>query len=118
MCSSDLAVVSALADRIAVMYAGRIVEEGEAQAVLARPLHRYTAGLLGSIPSQTLPGERLRAIAGFTPSLGNLPAGCPFKPRCGHADSACESRPLLAEKLPGRRVACIHPVEATIGTHA
>jgi peptide/nickel transport system ATP-binding protein len=107
--SHDLAVVSALADRIAVMYAGRIVEEGDVQAVLTRPLHRYTAGLLASIPSQTPHGEKLRAIPGMTPSLANLPAGCPFRPRCGFADDACGTRPALVQRAPGRLAACIHP---------
>jgi peptide/nickel transport system ATP-binding protein len=112
--SHDLGVVSALADRIAVMYAGRIVEEGDVQAVLSRPLHRYTAGLLSSIPSQAPRGEKLRAIPGMTPSLANLPPGCPFRPRCGYADDACATRPALIERLPGRRAACVHPALETV----
>jgi peptide/nickel transport system ATP-binding protein len=107
--SHDLGVVGALADHIAVMYAGRIVEAGPTGAVLAHPMHRYTAGLLNSIPSRTPAGARLTAIRGMTPSLGQLPDGCPFRPRCDFADDACLVRPPLMEATPGRRAACVHP---------
>jgi peptide/nickel transport system ATP-binding protein len=105
----DLAVVSGLADRIAVMYAGRIVEEGATDAVLDRPLHPYTRGLVDSVPSRNRRGEPLRQIAGMTPSLLDLPKGCPFRPRCERASRACLAEPALTSPLPGRRARCFHP---------
>ena len=106
----DLAVVAGLADEIAVMYAGRVVETGDAAAVLDRPLHPYTHGLIGSVPSRNKRGERLRQIPGMTPSLLNLPAGCAFRTRCAHADEACEQDPRESEPVPGQMVRCFHPV--------
>jgi peptide/nickel transport system ATP-binding protein len=107
--SHDLAVVSSLSSRIAVMYAGRIVEEGPTDLVLTSPLHPYTRGLLDSMPSQAEPGRPLAQIAGTTPSLLRLPEGCPFRPRCVRATSACESEPALAIEPP-RGVRCHHPL--------
>ena len=113
--SHDLAVVGALADRVAVMYAGRVVEEGDTQAVIAAPLHRYTQGLLASIPSRTRRGEPLRAIPGAAPLLDDLPPGCPFAPRCATADEHCRrARPALADFGAGRRAACVHPVHEAV----
>ena len=89
----DLSVIAGLADRIAVMYAGRIVEAGEAAAVLDHPLHPYTAGLIGSVPSRNRRGQKLRQIPGMTPSLLSLPEGCAFRSRCARADAACETQP-------------------------
>jgi oligopeptide/dipeptide ABC transporter ATP-binding protein len=89
----DLAVVAGLADRIAVMYAGRIVESGPAGEVLDHPQHPYTRGLLDSVPSAARPGERLRQIGGATPSLARLGEGCAFAPRCAYQREACERRP-------------------------
>ncbi|WP_368735474.1 oligopeptide/dipeptide ABC transporter ATP-binding protein, partial [Serratia marcescens] len=74
----DLAIVSGLADRVAVMYAGRVVEEGPTQDVLARPCHPYTRGLLESLPSRNPRGRPLAQIPGMTPNLLRLPPGCPF----------------------------------------
>ncbi|MGQ3072350.1 MAG: ABC transporter ATP-binding protein [Ferrovibrionaceae bacterium] len=108
--SHDLAVVSGLADRIAVMYAGRIVESGPARAVLAAPLHPYTRGLLDSLPRGAGRGQRLVAIPGMAPSLGRLPPGCAFAPRCSRATAACEAMPALAEARADRAVRCIHPL--------
>ena len=81
----DLSVIAGLADRIAVMYAGRIVETGAVADVIERPLHPYTAGLIGSVPSRNRRGVPLAQIPGNTPSLLNLPTGCPFHPRCPRA---------------------------------
>jgi peptide/nickel transport system ATP-binding protein len=106
----DLAVVAGLADEIAVMYAGRVVETGEAAAVLDRPLHPYTQGLIGSVPSRNKRGEKLRQIPGMTPSLLNLPVGCAFRTRCTNADAACEQDPAESEPVPGQVVRCFHPV--------
>jgi peptide/nickel transport system ATP-binding protein len=105
----DLAVVSRLADRIAVMYAGKIVETGAVDQVLTRPLHPYTAGLIGSVPSRNRRGERLRQIPGMTPNLLRLPNGCAFQARCSRADAACEDAvPLSAEGA--RAYRCRHPL--------
>jgi peptide/nickel transport system ATP-binding protein len=109
----DLAVVAGLADRVAVMYAGRIVEVGPVDPVLDAPRHPYTAGLIGSVPSRNRRGSPLAQIPGMTPSLADLPPGCAFAPRCPRADAACrvEAPPLLQE--PGERAfRCIHPLAA------
>ena len=105
----DLSVVAGLADRIAVMYAGRIVESGPVDAVLARPLHPYTEGLLGAIPALHARGEPLHPIPGNPPSLADLPAGCAFADRCPHAFAACKvAPPDIDAGEPGRphRVRC------------
>jgi len=106
----DLAVVAGLADRIAVMYAGRIVEMGDAADVLDAPRHPYTRGLLDSVPAATQPGARLRQIRGSTPSLLRLGPGCAFRERCDRADAECATLPAL-ETADGRSVRCVHPLE-------
>jgi len=88
----DLGVVAGAADRVAVMYAGRIVEAGPARAVFGTPLHPYTRGLLASIPGRT-PGRRLCAIEGTVPCLTALPNGCAFGPRCPDRVPLCETGP-------------------------
>ena len=89
----DLAVVSSLADRIAVMYAGIIVEQGNARDVIRAPLHPYTKGLLGSVPSANDPATRLTQIPGMTPSLLDPPPGCRFRMRCPRAAPECSTSP-------------------------
>jgi peptide/nickel transport system ATP-binding protein len=106
----DLAVVAGLADRIAVMYAGRIVEMGDAADVLDAPRHPYTRGLLDSVPAATQPGARLRQIRGSTPSLLRLGPGCAFRERCDRADAECATMPVL-KTTDGRSVRCVHPLE-------
>jgi peptide/nickel transport system ATP-binding protein len=106
----DLAVVSALADRIAVMYAGRVVETGRTEDVIDRPLHPYTRGLIGSVPSQTRRGARLAQIPGMPPSLANLPAGCAFRPRCERASERCRTEPEVSAAGNGRHLRCFHPL--------
>ncbi|MGE0225159.1 MAG: ABC transporter ATP-binding protein [Acetobacteraceae bacterium] len=108
----DLSVISGLADRIAVMYAGRIVEAGEASTVLDRPFHPYTHGLIGSVPSRNRRGEKLRQIPGMTPSLLSLPPGCAFRTRCPRADATCEQEPPDGELAPGHTARCFHPLHA------
>ena len=105
----DLSVVAGLADEIAVMYAGRIVEQGPVDAVLDTPRHPYTHGLIGSVPSRNQRGVPLRQIPGTTPSLLSLPPGCAFKTRCERADAACEVMPDLLPLAPLRFARCVHP---------
>ena len=88
----DLGVIAETADRVAVMYAGRIVEAGPVREIFRDPKHPYTRGLLASIPGGQ-PGTRLRAIPGVVPSLGALPAGCAFAPRCADRFDRCDQRP-------------------------
>jgi peptide/nickel transport system ATP-binding protein len=109
--SHDLATVSSLADRVLVMYAGRIVESGPVASVLRAPLHPYTRGLLDSLPAMARPGEKLNQIPGSTPSLLSLPPGCPFAPRCARATDVCRSDPPMVTR-PGRMALCHHPLEA------
>ena len=105
----DLAVVAGIADRISVMYAGRIVEQGETGEIIDRPAHPYTRGLIGSVPSRNTRGDRLFQIPGMTPSLLNLAPGCAFRERCPMADSACVLEPETSHPLPGRELRCHHP---------
>ncbi len=107
----DLGVVAGLADRIAVMYAGRIVETGAVDPVLDMPLHPYTSGLLGSLPAEGEPGAPLRQIRGSTPSLARLPQGCAFAPRCDFAQADCLALAPAVTSFPGARgVRCHHPL--------
>ena len=110
--SHDLAVVSALSQRIAVMYAGRIVEEGPTAAVLLAPRHPYTSGLLDSLPSRATPGLPLNQIPGSTPSLLRLPEGCPFQPRCPRATELCRIMPEPTGDAI-RSARCHHPLVLT-----
>jgi oligopeptide transport system ATP-binding protein len=104
----DLGVVAGTADRVAVMYAGRIVEEGTTAEVFANPLHPYTRGLLASLPRiDTPPRGRLEAIPGLPPDLGHLPPGCPFHPRCGLVSDRCrQERPPVVAVSPTHRAEC------------
>jgi peptide/nickel transport system ATP-binding protein len=107
----DLSVIAGLADRIAVMYAGRIVETGSVADTLERPLHPYTAGLIGSVPSRNRRGTPLAQIPGMTPFLAKLPAGCPFAPRCGYATGTCRTvTPEAGAFSNDRSVRCHHPL--------
>jgi peptide/nickel transport system ATP-binding protein len=99
----DLGVVADIADRIAVMYAGRIVEEGTLDQIFYDPQHPYTWGLLGSITRVDKPRpERLPAIAGLPPSLANRPEGCHFRPRCPHEFAQCTNVPPLEARVEGQ----------------
>jgi oligopeptide/dipeptide ABC transporter ATP-binding protein len=105
----DLGVVAGVADRVAVMYGGRIVELGPVREVLKSPRHPYTRALLASMPRLDEPGnQRLQAISGQPPNPRRLPSGCAFHPRCGFADAQCrETRPALQDGT--HRYACHHP---------
>jgi peptide/nickel transport system ATP-binding protein len=107
----DLSVVSGLADRVAVMYGGRIVETGSVAAVLERPVHPYTAGLIASVPSRNRRGAPLAQIRGHAPSLATMPSGCPFHPRCDRATETCRAiMPPAVAFAPGHEAACHHPL--------
>jgi peptide/nickel transport system ATP-binding protein len=114
----DLAVVAETADRVAVMYAGRIVEEATTAQLFASPRHPYTNGLLRSIPrvldaANVETRRPLPEIPGVVPALWALPPGCAFAPRCPRAGDRCSrDRPPLAEMAPAHRAACWYPVEA------
>jgi oligopeptide/dipeptide ABC transporter ATP-binding protein len=107
----DLGVVAEMAERVAVMYAGEIVEQAEVNTLFDEPLHPYTQGLIGSIPVLGEIKERLEVIPGSVPNLVNLPPGCRFAPRCQarlkHNLSICtEQKPELDELKMGHKVRC------------
>jgi peptide/nickel transport system ATP-binding protein len=109
----DLSVVATLAQRVAVMYAGRLLEVGETARVLRQPAHPYTAGLLRSIPSRAVRGQPLQPIPGQAPRLGSAPAGCAYAPRCERAQPDCTAgAPSLATAASGDAVRCLHPLSA------
>jgi oligopeptide transport system ATP-binding protein len=111
--SHDLGVVAGLADRILVMYSGRVVEVGAAQEILHDARHPYTSELLKCVPDLWGPRlERMPSLAGVPPNPANVERGCAFAPRCPRATARCrDERPLLAADS-GHRVACHHPVAA------
>jgi len=103
----DLGVVAQHARRVAVMYAGRIVEQGPIADLFAHPLHPYTCGLLASIPKGGAEPDRLAEIEGMVPALTDMPAGCAFESRCPRAFERCKrERPELLSAEPQRHVAC------------
>lgn len=103
----DLGVVAETCDKVAIMYAGEIVEYGSLQHIFNEVAHPYTIGLFGSLPSLDKKEDRLKPINGLMPDPTNLPGGCKFAPRCLHADEACRSTcPSLWEIAPGHLVRC------------
>jgi oligopeptide transport system ATP-binding protein len=112
----DLGVVAEVADRIAVMYAGRIVEHADARSLYVNPGHPYTAALLESLPRLDQKGETLNTIKGLPPSLLNIPSGCPFHPRCRRAQDVCRSEVPKDVRLGlGRTSACHFAEEVVAG---
>jgi peptide/nickel transport system ATP-binding protein len=107
--SHDLAVVSSLASKLAVMYAGRIVEQGPTANLLRDPRHPYTAGLIASLPATAKPGTPLTPIPGSTPSLLSLKPGCPFASRCSYATEKCDIEPQITFQ-DSRAWRCFHPI--------
>jgi oligopeptide transport system ATP-binding protein len=104
----DLGVVADVADNVVVMYAGHVVERAATAAALEYPVHPYTEGLLGSMPSAELKGQELPTIPGTPPSLRAIPSGCAFRPRCPiSVDECAEAVPPLLTVAPGRDAACI-----------
>ena len=111
----DLGVVADVADRIAVMYAGEVVEQADVKPLYAAPAHPYTEGLLASIPRLDMKGQDLFAIKGLPPSLLHMPSGCPFNPRCTRAQDVCRTdHPALREVAPERLSRC-HFAEEVLG---
>jgi peptide/nickel transport system ATP-binding protein len=100
----DLAAARRVADRVAVMYAGQLIEVGPATDVLERPRHPYTRGLVDALPDRAF-----TPIPGLPPLLTDLPAGCPFHPRCTRVVAECHHRPPLIEHTTGHAVACYRP---------
>lgn len=114
--SHDLGVVAQTCDRVAITYAGRIVETGNLRDIYKNPKHPYTIGLLDSIPSLTKDAKRLKPIKGLMPDPTDLPPGCPFAPRCNYATAACsEAVPELADRGNGHLVRCIMDISGKEG---
>jgi len=106
----DLGVAAEIADRVAVMYAGRVVESGSVRDVLRSPVHPYTAGLLASVPSEHVPGSRLPQVPGAAPVLSALPTGCSFAPRCPRAAAVCSTPVPVQQFEDGRTALCHIPI--------
>lgn len=108
----DMGVVASVADRICVMYAGRICESSDTKTIFYKPMHPYTIALLEAVPNIAVKKEKLRIIPGSIPNLITPPSGCRFHPRCDFADATCTSKvPPLVEMEPDHRVACHHVKE-------
>lgn len=115
--SHDLAVVASMADTIATMYAGSVVETGPAQEVIRRPQHPYTAALLRSLPQHSSrEQQQLYQIPGHTPSLLDLPSGCAFRTRCPYSDNKCRQQPTLTALDNQRQSACWHRSRVLLGS--
>jgi oligopeptide transport system ATP-binding protein len=115
----DLGVVAQTCDTVAVMYAGRIVEQGSVRGVLKDPRHPYTVGLMRSVPENLPPRTPLYSVPGVPPSLDALPQGCAFAPRCAACVAACtQDRPPLTVITEGRKVACFNPITNSQGNAA
>ena len=111
----DLGVIAQTCETVAVIYAGSIVESGTKEDIFDHPTHPYTIGLFDSLPNMTAEGEKLKPIAGMPPDPTNLPAGCPFAPRCPFATEKChQQKPEAAELSPGHWCACFN--KTTPGT--
>lgn len=102
----DLGVVAEMAERVIVMYGGKIVEEAKVKDIFARPLHPYTKGLLTCIPKLDEHRKKLNVIKGMVPSPGDFPPGCRFHPRCPHAQKICLEKEPLLRQLGNSQVAC------------
>jgi peptide/nickel transport system ATP-binding protein len=112
----DIGAAVEIADRIAVMYAGRIVEENSVAEIVRRPRHHYTAGLLASTVDRSRRGQRLQSIAGAPPDLSALPAGCAFAPRCSAAKPNCLSEQPPLVRSGSEALACWWPVQLEVAS--
>ena len=110
----DLGVIAEMCDRVAVMYAGRVVEQGAVLDIFDRPAHPYTRGLLASRPKISAGAQWLSTIDGTVPALGQMGPGCSFAPRCPLARTACTSVPALREVGLGHQAACVVPFETAV----
>ncbi|MEV0283468.1 ABC transporter ATP-binding protein [Kribbella sp. NPDC050820] len=110
----DLGVVGHVADRVAVMYAGSIVETGPTRSVLSNPAHPYTKGLMRSVPTASAKGARLEPIAGSPPDLARIPSGCAFHPRCPRAEAVCKERTPMLTTVAGARHSACHFAEEVL----
>lgn len=109
MITHDLGIIAEMCDRVAVIYAGEIVEMGDLEHIFERTEHPYTRGLFDSLPNAVGEGNRLKPIEGLMPDPSNLPQGCKFSPRCPYATKECLEKPApLTEVEPGHFVQCHH----------
>jgi len=112
----DLGVVSSMADRVVVMYAGKVVEDSTVQNIFKRPMHPYTHGLLNSIPHLEAESETLHVISGSVPNMLYLPVGCRFEARCPYAQEKCrQEQPTLTQLAPGHKASCWYPIMTARG---
>ena len=109
----DFGVVAQLCDRVAVMYAGRIVEQGSTREILDTPRHPYTARLMACVPELGGGKRRLEAIPGLPPAVDRLPEGCAFADRCDRVLGDCRQSGIPLAHSGGRAVRCLHPVDAS-----
>lgn len=115
MITHDLGVVAEIADSVAVMYGGQVVEQGPVAEVFSSPHHPYTIGLMSAMPRLDRPGGRLAIVPGTVPTIGNMPKGCRFRSRCAFATRTCETRPALASVAEAHEVACHYaPLETNV----
>ncbi|WP_245764188.1 ABC transporter ATP-binding protein [Sulfitobacter marinus] len=115
MITHDLGVVAEIADTVAVMYGGQVVERGAVAEVFNDPQHPYTIGLMSAMPQLDKPGGKLATVPGTVPSVANMPEGCRFRTRCVFATQRCQVRPPLSNTTQGHDVACHYaPIEANL----
>jgi peptide/nickel transport system ATP-binding protein len=119
MITHDLGVVAEIADTVAVMYGGQVVEQGPVAEVFSNPQHPYTIGLMSAMPRLDKPGERLAIVPGTVPTIANMPKGCRFRTRCAFATQTCAQRPDLIEVAAQHHVACHYaPLEDNVAVSA
>ncbi|MEO3479753.1 ABC transporter ATP-binding protein [Phaeobacter sp. CAU 1743] len=119
MITHDLGVVGEVADSVAVMYGGEVVEQGSTKEIFANPQHPYTIGLMSAMPRLDRPGERLATVPGSVPAIRNMPEGCRFRSRCAFAAAACSTRPDLRTLADDHSVAChFAPLETHVAVQA